>query len=272
VPPPPRFSKAQKDIFRFGARYGAKAAVTIGAGIAVIGAGRVALGVTGPAGAVASLFLAASVAYCGWRTVDLNALVNDPADADFNTISQPEPPTPPVITPANELSAPMAELLNAILTNQAESVGFGGAVVTAINKAGAAEAANDLGARDRQLTASRGFAMEWASVLEQAAPLRGDAANLAIAAFGSNPIPRTEAILIRSEIVASGWPTSIRDMLANYGMSGQLQEEVLRRMRIGLQDLSAVTVTLADMIAARVLDTSDEEVVVALREFAAGVP
>jgi hypothetical protein len=82
----------------------------------------------------------------------------------------------------------------------------------------------------------------------------------------------TEALRLRSEILASGWPTSIRDTLANYGMSGQLQEQALRRMTIGLLDLSALTVTLADMIAAHVLDTPEEEVVVALREFAAGVP
>jgi hypothetical protein len=41
--------------------------------------------------------------------------LQDPPDPDFNTISQPDPPTPPVITPANEISAPMAELLNAML-------------------------------------------------------------------------------------------------------------------------------------------------------------
>jgi hypothetical protein len=41
-------------------------------------------------------------------------------------------------------------------------------------------------------------------------------------------------------------------------------------MRISLIDLSALTVTLSDLIAARALATSEEELVATLKEFASG--
>jgi hypothetical protein len=225
-------------------------------GTAVFGVGTaavpiiVAIGGMGPwAGASLTITFAAGAAGFVWIATRLGDLNIDPPDSDYDTISQPEPPTPPIIVPKEDLTAPVATALNAVLTNQAQSVGLGGAVVTAINKAGAAEAANDLDARDRQLTASREFATEWANLLEGAAPLRRSAARRVAHAFGRTPISKMEAIRLRSEILASGWPTPIRDKLADYGITGQLQEEVLRTMRGRLGDLSAFTISLADMIA-----------------------
>jgi hypothetical protein len=244
------------------------AAVVVTFGAPIIGA---AIGVGALAGSSLAVGLAAGAAGCAFGATWFSDIATDPADRDFGTITQPEPPTPPAIKAVEELSKPIAMLLNALLTNQAESVGLGRAVVTALNKSQSAEAANDLDARDRQLTASRGFAAEWAGVLEKGASLRSDAApEVAATAFGGIPVPTLEAIRLRSEIFASGWPAPIRGMFADYGISGQLQEDVFRQMRIRLIDLSALSATLADVIAARDLDKPEEEAVAALREFAAG--
>jgi hypothetical protein len=268
---PPRFSPDKKRAFGRASNAAWKGTAVIGFGAGVLAVGATVAGASlGPL-AIAAMIVCFAGAGAGfaWIAADLSDLSIDPPDPDFDAISQPEPPTPPIILPNEELSAPMATALNAVLTNQAQSVGLGRAVVTAINKANTAEAANDLEARDRQLTASRGFATEWANVLEGAAPLRRNAARRFAHAFGRTPISKMEAIRLRSEILASGWPTPIRDMLAQYGISGQLQEEVLRTMRSRLGDLSALTISLADMIAARALNGPEKKVVAALREFAA---
>jgi hypothetical protein len=223
--------------------------------------GAVAAGAMGPwAMAGMILVFAAGGAGFAWIAADLADLAVDPPDPDFDIISQPEPPTPPVIVPNEDLSAAVATALNAVLTNQAQSCGLGRAVVTARNKANAAEAANDLDARDHT---------EWANIFERAAPLRRTAARHVARAFGRTPISKMEAFSIRSEILASGWPTPIRDQLADYGISGQLQEEVLRTMRSRLGNLSALTISFADMIAARALNRPEKQVIAALREFAA---
>jgi hypothetical protein len=270
---PKRFSAEQKASFGHASNACSKGATVLGIG----GTAAVAIGVVITAFAgLSPLVLTSLGVVCGagaagfaWAGSILSDLSIDPPDPDYDTISQPEPPTPPTILSNEELSEPTVTALNAVLTNQAQSVGLGRAVVTAINKASAAEAANDLEARDRQLTASRGFAAEWANVVDQPAPLRQTAATRLADAIGSTPISKMEAIALRNQIVASGWPTQISDRLADYGISGQFQEEILRTMRSRLLDLSALTVSLPDMIAASDLNEPENAVVAALREFAA---
>jgi hypothetical protein len=265
-----RFSDPQKAALNRSSNAAWRASAAFGlAGVVVTSIGFATLG--GLAGVGVGLVFAAATAGSAWAATSYSDLAIDPPDPDFDTITQPEQPIPPVIISAEELSEPIATQFNKLLANQAVSIGLGRAVVAGINKSQTAEAANDLDARDRQLTASRRFAAEWASVLEKDARLRWDTARLlAATAFGSIPIPKVEAIRIRSEILASGWPTSIRNMLADYSISGQFQEDVLRQMRIRLIDLSALNVTLSDLIAARALATAEEELVAVLQEFAAG--
>jgi hypothetical protein len=58
-------------------------------------------------------------------------------------------------------------------------------------------------------------------------------------------------------------------MCDQYGISGQRQEEVLRSMTSRLADLSALTVSFPDLIAAAFLSRPEKQVIVALRAFAA---
>jgi hypothetical protein len=264
-PPTQRFSASQKNKYNHSANHYNKAAGVLG--FAAVTAALLLYRHTA-IGAAVGFFFGAFALGCVLHGVDLSDLAIDPPDPDYDNISQPEPPTPPIIAPNAELSASLATKLNAVLTNQAQSAGLGRAVVTAINKASAAEAANHLQARDRQLTASRGFATEWASVFERAAPLRRNAATHFGQAFGRSPISAMDAIGLRSEILASGWPKVIVDMCDQYGISGQRQEEVFRTMTSRLADLSALTVSFPDLIAAAFLSRPEKQVVEALREFA----
>jgi hypothetical protein len=244
----------------------------VGFGCAATAAGLLLGGFPLAAG-VTAIWLGAAAGFSGFEVWDFTNMAIDPPDPNFDTISQPEPPTPPVISPNAEVSASLATALNAVLTNMAQSVGLGRAVVIAMEKASGAEEANDSQARDRQLTAEREFAGEWASVIERAAPLRRRAATRLEDAFGRPSLSMTEAFNLRHEILASGWPVPMVDFLHQYGdqagMSRRDQQDFLTAITIRLADVSLLTTTLPDVVAARVLNASERRVVVALREFAA---
>jgi len=199
----------------------------------------------------------------------LSNLSLDPLDPHFQTIIRPAPPKPPIITENDGLSAPAATALNAMLANQAASVGLGRAVDISLNRADGAEAANDLVARDRQLAASRMFASQWAQVLEDGTSYRAEAASQLITlGVGNVSISLTDARRLRSEILESGWTDPIPDMLTRYGIRGRRRKEVLAQMTARLYDTPALTVELADMLAPSALVAAEVEVIGALREFA----
>lgn len=191
----------------------------------------------------------------------------DPPNPDFSTITRPSRLILPPITPAGELTQPLAARLNAVVANYAESAGFARAVVTALEKAQGAELADDRAARDRQLTASKEFAGAWAVVLELSAGLRAAAANMFGEIFGTEAIPLEEVTRLRSEIVSSGWPTLIRDQFRNFTSGGESVEGVLESMTAHLLDTSALTVSLADALRAPILAGVEVELATAIREF-----
>jgi hypothetical protein len=245
--PTKRFSDDEKDAFARGSSAWWKASGVFGfAGVASAAIGPL-LGL-GLAGVGVGIVLGAAAAWAAWNATNVSDLSLDPVDPHFHTIIRPAPPKPPIITENHGISAPAATALNAMLANQAVSVGLGRAVIISLNRAEGAEAANDLVARDRQLAASRMFAGQWAQVLEDGISLQSETASqLTTLGVGNVSIPLTDAPRLRSEILVSGWPQPIQEMLTRYGIRGNRRKEVLGRMTAGLYDTPALTVKFADM-------------------------
>jgi len=77
----------------------------------------------------------------GWGHV-LNEIANDPSDPNFRVIAMPVTPVVTRIS-AGDVSQPIADAFNAVLDNQAQSIGVMRAIVTSTNRATGAYDAND---------------------------------------------------------------------------------------------------------------------------------
>jgi len=224
------------------------------------------------AGVAAGLALGLGVgcAAAAFAATELSNLALDPPDPDFGSVMEPDPPAPVLIVPVDELSAQLADLLNAVVANQVQAGAVGKAVVAAMERAQGAALASDTGARDEQLAAGRGFAAQWAALLDEAPRLRTDAARSMADIFGTATIPQDEAVRLRSDILSQGWSATVRDALAQLGIVGGVEERTLAQISAGLLDTSALTVSLADAVEAAELAATEQDVAAALREFSTG--
>ena len=262
---PKRFSEDQRATFGH-----ASNALWRGAALAGFGATAAGLIVGAPArGVVFALGLIAGI--YGFAATAMSDLSIDPPDPDFTKISQPNRLDVPVMEITEELSEAVSEPLNAMFANLAEAVGLARAVVIAINKAGTAELAGNIDARDLQLAAAKEFALRWSDLLEKAAPLRWTAAQqIANTTFGSQQISEEDAYKVRNELWTNGWPKSLLDFFSQQGISGDQQREIEREMRIRTGNLSNFVTTLSNIMAAQDLSPHEIEVTSTLREFATG--
>jgi hypothetical protein len=186
-----------------------------------------------------------------WATfaTKLSDLAFDPPDPNFSVIAEPNPPTPPTITPEEGIAEPMAAALNAMLTNQADGIGLASALDTTLNRAQGATAAGDLAARARQLEAARRYAQSLTTVLAQAASLRSEAADrVRESEIGDFSPSEIEALTLRSDIIKNGWPPSVQEMLDRYGLNAAQKKYALTQFTSRLDDISALTISAPEAI------------------------
>jgi hypothetical protein len=144
----------------------------------------------------------------------LREVANDPIDQNYSEIPEPVVIELPEVVADDGIDEIQATILNEWLSNLAKGASLARAFVSGINRAQGADAAGDSEARERQLTASRDFAGQWADNLVEAADLRLQVA-VAISNFKLDEIsiPQSDVWEIQSEILVSGWPEEVIDTL-----------------------------------------------------------
>ena len=62
------------------------------------------------------------------------AIANDPPDADFTTVAQPQDPTVPPLTAGGGITQAEADAFNALFAEQAQALGLAQAISTALDQ------------------------------------------------------------------------------------------------------------------------------------------
>src|SRR5262245_2373120 len=110
-----------------------------------------------PAVADIAIGVAAAVMLIGFVAIALNQC---PIDPHFSKVPIPSSPKLSAVRPVKDsgLTGSVARAANAVLANQAETIGLLNALLTALDRADGASHAGDTSAEDMQLTAARDFA------------------------------------------------------------------------------------------------------------------
>lgn len=197
----------------------------------------------------------------------LRDLADDPIDQEYLEIPTPVLINLPDIIEDDFIGDVEVSILNELMKNQARGVSLASSLVSAVNRAQGAEAAGDSDSRDRQLSAAREFSMQWADIIVEAAELRSAAA-VALSGLGIDfSISAQETLQIQSDIVASGWPPEIIDIVALFDVGSERQTAFLRKATSLLNGVPALKGSLGDMFNHPGLAAQEGELIAVLREF-----
>src|SRR5262245_46771146 len=231
VPQRRRFTDPQKDDFSDG-------------GTALVIAG--GLGVIGGIGAE-TIFKApevGSVIYSISATVLLFSFVAGklqrcPIDPHFSKVPIPSFPTASAVRPAKNsgLTRSVAEAANAVLANQAETLGLLNALLTALDRAEGAARAGDTSAEEMQVNAARDFAKKVVEVFKKATSLR-----LSLASKWTGPdldftISEQDAVNLRDETIINGFPSPFLKALRKLETDPHDQDLILQSLILTLVNL-----------------------------------
>jgi hypothetical protein len=202
----------------------------------------------------------------------ISDLREDPPDSNFLNVEQPAHVNVPTIDAGGLLDAAQEQALNQMLRNQADGLSVANALNTAINRAQGAEVAGDGNAKERQLSAAKGFALQWADILVQADSLRAQAAVILAATFGAATLTVSweQAQQIRTQIISTGWPAEAQEIFTLFGISTQDQARFLREAKFALLDISSLTGNVVEKLRNPILREAEIELMLILREFGLG--
>jgi hypothetical protein len=205
-----------------------------GTGLALAGVG-VAAAATGPAGIAAAAIIYACGAFSigmGWKDA---LLYNEPIDPNFSKIPVLSIPRLLVVRPVRNsgLSASVARAANAVLTNQAETIGLMNALITALDRSDGAAKAGDASAEQRQLNAARDFAKKISASIKNSASLRLTLASKWPPGMDV-AISEQDAQKMRDGAILDGFPSPFLDQLKKLGIDGLDRDSVLQDVIIDL--------------------------------------
>jgi hypothetical protein len=176
----------------------------------------------------------------------------------------------PVIAPTADLSPGLAVAFNAMLENQALSLGVAGALTTSLDRASAAETAGSTAARDRQLEAARSYARQWAELLRPAGNLRTAVASAMRTEYPwMHGASITDLRVQRDEIWTNGWPQAVYEIAEAYTENSSERDLLLKEMSQRLGFISSFTSSPIDILEARNLGPHEQKTAQVLNRFAA---
>lgn len=197
-------------------------------------------------------------------------MADDPPDPNFGAVPRPVPPKIPLLQPDPELGDAVPAG-NDLIVELARAAGLSRAMSTAINRFQGAVAAGDNSAQSRQLEAARQFARDWAEALSEAASRRtvliGLFSELGVGNFAA---AMPDVIEIRHRIITVGWPKSVSDRLAQFGLKGQARKELLDVLTVALHDVQALTRTLKELFVDAPFLTQERKLAKLLSGFSSG--
>lgn len=200
----------------------------------------------------------------------------DPVDLNFTTLAQPTMPTPLSITSGagTTLNQPMARLvesLNALLENQAGVVAYLHALYASINRSQGAATANNSTAESQQLTAARSYAQALAALLDHAPSLRLSVASQLESNKVTFTLSEDDMRKGRRQILSSGIPSEMQNILRHYGINGQEKDVAVRRLTRELFDMN-VPVQFPGILTSPERASIDNGMTTILRQFAVASP
>jgi hypothetical protein len=152
----------------------------------------------------------------------------DPPDSDFRVIPVPVVRTVPgqPFAAGATYNAAQAAALNALLTNEEETIALLIAMQTAINRAQGATIARDADWEQRQIDAAQGFAAQISTRLAQEPTLSAAFAD-AMQAGGLNvTLTSSDVTTFEGKLKTTGLPTAVQQALAALGVDAAGQDAV----------------------------------------------
>ena len=157
---------------------------------------------------------------------------NDPPDPNFTTIAQPtisslagQPFT------ANDAGTQqLADAINALLTNQQQSIGIGTALQTSLNRADGALTAGNLLLENQQVQAAQGYSLQLGGLIGAQPDLYADLASAYSSILGSSSLEITASDILtyQNSLRANGLPPQLSQALTALGSDNAAQDQILQ--------------------------------------------
>jgi hypothetical protein len=214
------------------ARNGAAAAgtVAVGLGVAALVCATSAGIACGPA-LVWALGLGAAAFEV--ESIGLGYLADDPADPNYTEIILPDTPTTSrqPFLPGEGLTQEQAHAFNELITNVEQGIGLAPAILTSLERATGAQAANDTYWTAQQLNAARRYAGQLALLMEARPALLEDLKQALLAVPGT-PFTFTGEHLAQYKfnLITQGLPPDQQQMLVELGVDDRTKAQVLHNL------------------------------------------
>ncbi len=209
----------------------------------------------------------------GALAVIAGQIANDPPDPNFTLIAQPSTYTFPLITADAGADPAVVDTLNAWLINLAQTVAYGQALVTSINRAQGAFESGDTTWETNQIQAAHQYALQLAALLKRQPPLRAQLASAwSGAGYPTITVTPNDVYNFEADLAYNGLPAAMKASLAQLGLDASAIEQV--RQLLFVQDINVVASGYGGFPAILTnpdMDAGTLHLAQALEDFAGGV-
>jgi len=154
------------------------------------------------------------------QAINYEQLANDPPDPNYTVIALPVTPLAPTVTPDPDVPLSITNAFNALFDNQKQAIGLEQAILTSINRASGAMAANDTVWQQRQTQAAASYLLQLSDLANKQADLQA-ALQSAWTGAGFPAVVASAAAIhnLQQQLYSNGFSTNEVQLLRQLGLS-----------------------------------------------------